>query len=94
MGLKAEDVSSRNVSLTWEPPPISSHNGIIQEYRLHVIENNTSSETYYISLSTETTLDNLHPYYVYQISVAAVTVDIGPYITVSIATLEEGKAVE
>ena len=91
MGLRAENVSSRSLSLTWQPPPISSHNGIIQEYRLHVIENNTNTDTYSSTQSTMMTLDNLHPYYEYHISVAAVTVDIGPYETISITTLEEGK---
>ena len=42
------------------PPPLSSHNGIIQEYKLRVIEISTSSEIYYTSLSTKMTLDNLH----------------------------------
>ena len=93
MGLEAKNVSSRGVSLTWEPPPLSSHNGIIQEYKLRVIEISTSSEIYYTSLSTKMTLDNLHPHYDYQISVAAVTVDVGPNVTINITTLEEGKIV-
>ena len=91
VGLTAENVSSRAISLNWQPPPISSHNGVIQEYRLHVLETNTKNEIYYKSQSTKMTLDYLHPYYNYQISVAAVTVDVGPYATITARTLEEGK---
>jgi hypothetical protein len=92
VGLRAENVSSRALSLIWEPPPLSSHNGVIQEFRVYVLENNTNTETHYNSLSTEMTLNNLHPYYNYLISVAAVTIDIGPYETIGITTLEEAPS--
>ena len=93
MGLRVDNISSRSVTLTWEPPPISTHNGIIQEYRLRVIEIGTKVEIYYKSQTTKMTLDTLHPHYDYQTSVAAVTVDVGPYKTITITTLEEGKHV-
>ena len=91
MGLRAETVSSRSITLVWKPPPISSHNGIIQEYTLRIEETITKPTLFYKSQSSNVTLQNLHPYYKYQISVAAVTVDVGPYATITVRTLEEGK---
>ena len=91
MGLRAETVTSRIITLVWEAPPLLTHNGIIQEYILSVVEIVTKSTITYKSQSPKMTLQHLHPYYTYQISVAAVTVDIGPYSAITVTTLEEGK---
>ena len=91
MGVRVDNVSSRAVSLSWQPPPISTQNGIIQEYKMTVRETRTKAEIYLKSQTPKMTVDNLHPYFEYQISVAAVTVDVGPYETITITTLQEGN---
>ena len=76
--------------LSWLPPPNASHNGVIKMYKLHVVQIETKDSIDMTSSSTKMTLKNLHPYYHYQISVAAVTVDVGPYATITVQTLEDG----
>ena len=46
----------------------------------------------YVTDSTHTTLTDLHPFYTYSISVAAETVDIGPFTAEVTAQMpEDGK---
>ena len=90
IALTAENISSQAVFLSWLPPPAELQNGIIQEYKVDVIEMDTNMRIYFKSLSTKMTLEHLHPYYTYQISVAAVTVTVGPYATMTVTTLEDG----
>ena len=85
MGEKTSD----SISLTWDAPPYESHNGIISQYVIHVLEDDTSTTTLYYSNTTTKTVFGLHPYYIYKCSVAAETVDIGPYTAVITLQLDE-----
>ena len=83
--------TSNSISLTWDAPPYESQNGIISQYVIHILEINTSTTTLYYSNTTERTVFGLHPYYIYECSVAAETVDIGPYTAVITLQLDEGS---
>ena len=83
------DKTSDSISLTWDAPPYESQNGIISQYVIHIVEDDTSATTLYYSNTTNKTVNGLHPYYIYKCSVAAVTVDIGPYTPVITLRLDE-----
>ena len=60
-------------------------------YRVRVLEVDTGALALYNLTETSLALDSLHPYYVYQCSVAAVTVGTGPFSdSLSIRTHEDG----
>ena len=71
---------------------MEDHHGIIVEYRINITEVITGRV--FVLNSTTTTLEvtSLHPDYVYQWRVTAVTVGAGPYTSVStIRTPEDGE---
>jgi len=60
-------------------------------YILKVIECETGTTVTINLTTTGESLENLHPYYTYNISTAAVTLDIGPFsLPISVTTLEAG----
>jgi receptor-type tyrosine-protein phosphatase Q len=61
--------------ITWSPPRSSSQNGVINHYNLQL------NDTTGLRSVTQTsyTAKNLHPYFIYTYSIAAFTVDTGPY---------------
>ena len=90
--MQATAGDSRTLQLSWQPPSNRSRNGIIRRYIINITEMETSS-----SFQLETTdlfivVDDLHPYYQYSCSVAAETVDLGPFsVAVIIQLPEDGK---
>ena len=81
--------TSDSISLTWDAPPYESQNGIISQYVIRILENDTGITTLFYSNTTTMTVNDLHPYYVYKCSVAAETIDIGPYTAVLTLQLDE-----
>lgn len=65
--------------LSWDPPQREIKNGIIQQYTVSIIENETANNTTVVTNNTSLNLTSLHPYYVYSITVAAETIAIGPF---------------
>ena len=89
--LTISEVGSTYVELRWNAPHSSEHNGIIRFYTVIVSEVETNRSFSLNSISTQTTVTNLHPFYLYNFTVAAVTVASGPYsVQQSIRTLEDG----
>ena len=90
--LRGEALSSTLIHLQWNPPPEEHHNGEIDSYTVLCSEVNTGqSLTQLSTATTNITIDGLHPYYTYNCSVSAVTVDQGPFSAiVSVTTLEDG----
>ena len=87
------NVTATIVYLTWMPPPNEHHNGIIRHYIVQVLEQETGALFSQISLHTVLILGQLHPYYTYMFTVAAVTVSTGPYSEpYSVRTLEDSKS--
>ena len=90
--LSFSDITSTTLNLYWLPPLSNNHNGIIRSYIVKLRETNTNIVTIYNTTETTITIGSLHPYYIYECSVAAVTIDIGPYSSVIyVQTDEAGK---
>ena len=89
--LTATAQDSASITFSWDEPE-GSHNGIIQEYRVNVTEVVTEQTFNYVTSTFHLTVNNLHPFYTYLWTVAAVTVGEGPYSSAkSVTTLEDGK---
>lgn len=67
------------IELTWGPPPLYQQNGFITSYFINVTERETGLVFMYSTTTLQIVLDSLHPDYVYECRVAAITVAQGPY---------------
>ena len=76
--LRQAATTDTSITLNWQPPPEENWNGVVRFYYLFISE--VESGTSYRENSTTTTylVENLHPFYTYVFSVAAVTVAAGP----------------
>jgi len=62
----------------WKPPPEGQRNGIVKYYNINV--NSSAGEIREeTSNATQFNLTSLEPYNNYSVSIAAVTVNVGPY---------------
>ena len=90
--LVEEVLNSTSFWLRWDPPPAEHHNGEIREYRVNVTEVQTGLVLAFSTSNTELLVTDLHPYYLYQCIVSAVTVDEGPHTAaLGVRTEEDGK---
>lgn len=90
--LVLHDYTSQSINLVWESPPEEDINGILRQFVIRVVEHETGRIFTNTSSYEQITLLDLHPYYTYSVSVAAETIDTGPFsnnITIQLA--EEGK---
>ena len=87
-------ISSTKIQLSWEPPVSELQNGPMQSYTITVFETNTNLTTqeHRDFLHSTITLTRLHPNYQYDLSVAAYTVGLGPSVSLTLTTLEDGMA--
>ena len=70
---------------------MEDQNGIVREYVVNITEVSTGSTVQKVSTTNSLTLDNLHPYYTYEVVVAARTIENGPFSTsYSFTTAENG----
>ena len=84
--------NSTAIQVSWNPPPAELWNGQITEYRIDILELDTDRELSYTSMTTSILIQFLHPFYTYECSVSAYTVDEGPYSEIiNVTTLEDGK---
>ena len=67
------------LTLTWDPPHIEEQNGIIREYLVNITEIETGETFLHSTQMTCITVTGLHPFYVYESIVTAVTIGPGPY---------------
>ena len=77
--LTVTPVNSRSVHLSWSPPLREHYNGVIRQFWINITEVDTGRKTQMTSLGTSLTVPSLHPFYIYWFSVAAYTVDLGPF---------------
>ena len=85
-------ITSTSVILVWQAPPLDSQNGMIRSYEIVLVEAETGTTLSYNTTETTITISSLHPYYVYECTVAAVTDATGPFSDpLSIQTLPDGK---
>jgi len=92
--LVAEAIDAFTLSLTWNTVPEGHRNGVIRHYTVNILETVTMFTFQQMSYTTSATVSSLHPYYTYNLSVAAYTVAMGPFsIPVSLQLPESGKKV-
>ena len=85
-------VTSTSVDLSWSPPPTEHHNGIIRQYIVRVVVQDTGEIFIHSTVQLSITVGSLHPYYTYNFSVSAVTVVPGPYsVPLIVQTLPDSK---
>ena len=77
--LQGSAVNSTAIQLQWEPPPLSDQNGVIRSYIINISVAETGSSFQLTSETTTLYISNLHPFYTYTLTVAAVTIGPGPY---------------
>ena len=90
----ADVLNSTAVFLQWSLPTLDQQNGVIRKYHIRQIETVTDTPTNYTRGKnyTEMLIGSLHPYYQYQFTIAAETVERGPFSNpVIVTTLEAGQ---
>ena len=84
-------VDSTTITLSWSAPSSENQNGIVRKYIIRAIETDTGSEYTWESIATNIMIHSLHPYYTYQFTVAAYTVQRGPFsYIVTLQTSQDG----
>ena len=90
--ISAVALDPREIQISWSQPLPEELNGIIQNYIVNIAVAETEQHFQLTTNDTTITAGNLHPYYNYHISVAAVTVAIGPYTEAhALQTPQDGK---
>ena len=91
--VQLSSLSSTSILITWSPPSVADQNGVITAYQINLTEVDTGTILNMALTSISLTATSLHPYYTYNVVVAAVTVAVGPYsIPAQITTLEDSKS--
>ena len=84
-------ITSTVINIMWDELASEDENGIIRYYLVNVTETNTGYHYQTTSTTSDIALSNLHPYYTYSITVAAYTIEEGPFSNlVSFTTLQDG----
>lgn len=71
--------------MSWEPPPQENQNGIIRQYIIELHTAELEDNITITSIETNATITNLHPYTLYEFTVAAETILVGPSSPVQLA---------
>lgn len=72
-------MNATSVVMSWVPPLQEDQNGVIQSYSIRVVGVHTDEDFSLSINSTEISVANLHPFYSYKFTVAAVTTSHGPF---------------
>ena len=92
VNVSAEVIDSTTVMLRWKSPPSSDHNGVIRYYAVNLTELESASQFQQTVDTSPMVVSSLHPFYTYEVEVAAVTVAVGPYsLPVSFQLPEDGE---
>ena len=87
--LRAIDVTSTSIHLSWNPPQPDRQNGVIRHYSVIIFAEGSYFKTEKVS-GTTLLLQDLHPFYSYHFTVCAVTVALGPCSTFDAITSSDG----
>lgn len=91
MNVTVEKVLSRSLTLSWVSPDQALLNGELTHFLLWIDELDTNTSTRLLSTDEEVEVDFLHPFYMYRVRLAAVTILAGPFTeNIVITTLEDG----
>ena len=86
-------VTSTSVNLSWFPPSTEHHNGVIRNYTVMVVVQDTGEIFTRSTVQLSINFESLHPYYTYNFSVSAVTITHGPYsVPLIVQTLPDSKS--
>ena len=90
---KANDITSTAATLSWDPPPFDSQNGVIIQYIINVTVQETGERFQLTSVTNSLIATGLSPFRTYVCIIAAATsVGLGPFGDMfSVMTLEDGK---
>ena len=92
--LTVDEIGPNHVELSWVEPNADEHNGIIRFYLLSIIEEETFTNFTLTSINTRVLVTNLHPFYTYNVTVAAVTTSQGPFSEhITFMTLQTGTLI-
>ena len=84
-------MNSRVIQVQWEPPPLVDQNGVIRGYIINISVAETGSSFQLTSETTTLNISDLHPFYTYTLTVAAVTIGPGPYgLVLTVQMPEDG----
>ena len=75
----AEPLNATHAQLVWDPPPPEHRNGIIELYIITITATDTDEQFQEMSMYNTTIIGSLHPFYTYKFSIAAQTIEIGPF---------------
>ena len=90
--ISAIALDPRMIQISWSLPLPEEQNGITRNYTVNITVGETRQHIQLKTTNTTITAEGLHPYYNYHISVAAVTIAIGPYTVVQVVqTPQDGK---
>ena len=90
--LRLVAITATSVTLNWQPPPEEDRNGLIRLYYVFVTELESGRAFTLNSSATNHVVENLHPFYTYNFSVAALTVAASPASdTITLQTSEAGE---
>ena len=94
MNLTVVALNSSTTQVSWDPPLSETQNGPISGYVVQIIGINTDEDFEIQSYEGPNTftVSNLHPFYAYAYTIAAIGTGIGPYSTALVFQMpEEGK---
>lgn len=92
LNITEEERGATSFRISWLPPPEEHHNGVIQHYAVNITEVETGRKLHFTTESTQITVTDLHPYYIYNCSVSAVTVAESPHsANIGVQTREAGN---
>ena len=80
--------------LSWDPPLPEHQNGPIGLYHITTTSTDTDEELHNTSTETWAVIGPLHPFYTYKFSVAAETVDVGPFTTPVVLQMPEAGIIQ
>ncbi len=75
-------IDHTTIRLMWEPPPLYFQNGLVTQYTINVTERETGFTFQHTTPNLEILISDLHPDYIYECRVAAVTIAEGPFTEV------------
>ena len=75
--LRRDSITATSVTLSWQPPHVEDRNILIRLYCVFLTELESGRSFTLNSTATNYHVQNLHPFYTYNFSVAAVTVAAG-----------------
>ena len=87
--LQSTSINSTTLLFSWHAPNTDYANGILQEYHIQVIDNNTGVQINYTTDNTHLLLNNLRPNHQYTLRVAAYTTGRGPFSQLTAITLNQ-----